>query len=178
MDKEQKKEISDLLSGYSKALALLHQYDEDNLKLLQNAKPKFKLDYETAKFVISEIKKELAPKREKNSELFGQEYQNKLPAITGNIYQIFDGKELYPSLEEKAGHLLYFMIKDHPFVDGNKRIAAFMFVYFLNRNNYLSDKSGKRKIDNNALVALTLLIAISHPREKDKMIKIITNFIS
>lgn len=177
MDKEQEKEISDLLSGYSKALELLHQYDEDNLQLVQSARAKFKLDYETAKYVVSEIKKELAPEGEKNSDLFGREYENKLAAIIGNIYQVFNSEELYLSLEEKAAHLFYFMVKDHPFVDGNKRIAAFMFVYFLSRNNYLRDKSGKRKIDNNALAGLTLLIAVSHPEEKDKMVKIITNFI-
>ncbi len=178
MEKEQEKEISELLSGYSKALVLLDQYDEDNLQLLQSASAKFKLDYERIKLVVSEIKKELVPEGEKNSELFGQEYENKLAAIIGNIYQIFDEKELYPSLEEKAAHLFYFMVKDHPFVDGNKRIAAFMFVYFLNRNNYLFNEKSEKKIDNNTLASLTLLIAISHPREKDKMVKIITNFIS
>jgi prophage maintenance system killer protein len=178
MEKQQEKEISELLSGYSKALELLRQYDDDDLRMLQNARPKFKLDYETAKSVVSEIKKELAPEGEKNSELFGREYENKLAAIIGNIYQIFNGEELYFSLEEKAGHLLYFLVKDHPFMDGNKRIAAFIFVYFLSKNDYLYGEKAEKKIDNNALASLTLLIAVSRPEEKEKMVKIIANFIS
>lgn len=95
----------------------------------------------------------------------------------GNIYQTFGGKELYSSLEEKAAHLLYFVIKDHPFVDGNKRIASFLFVYFLDKNNNLYRNTSEKKINDNALTALALLIAISNPNEKDKLIKIITNLI-
>jgi death-on-curing family protein len=86
-------------------------------------------------------------------------------------------KKLYLSLEEKAAHLLYFVIKDHPFVNGNKRIASFLFVYFLDKNNYLYRASGERKINDNALVALSLLIAISNPRDKDVLVKIVTNLL-
>jgi len=91
--------------------------------------------------------------------------------------QTFDKKELYPSIEEKAAHLLYFIIKDHPFIDGNKRIGSFLFVYFLDKNKYLYRKTGERKINDNALTALALLIAVSDPKEKDKLIKIVTNLL-
>ena len=123
------------------------------------------------------IKKELIAKKEA-SKLFGQESEEKFKAILGNIYQTFGGQELYPSLEEKAAHLLYFTIKDHPFVDGNKRIASFLFIYFLDKNNYLYRANGEKKINDNNLITLALLIAISPPDEKEKLIKIITNLLS
>jgi death-on-curing family protein len=126
--------------------------------------------------IINELKKELFEKKEA-SDLFGQEYADKLKAILGNIYQTFGGKELYPSIEERVAHLLYFIIKDHPFADGNKRIGSFLFVYFLDKNNYLYKETGERKINDNALTALALLTAISDPKEKDKIIKIITNLL-
>jgi len=109
--------------------------------------------------------------------LFGQENSEKLKGILGNILQTFDKKELYPSIEEKAAHLLYFIIKDHPFIDGNKRIASFLFVYFLDKNKYLYRENGEKKINDNGLAALSLLIAISDPKEKDKLIKIVTNLL-
>ncbi len=95
----------------------------------------------------------------------------------GAIYQTFDKKELYSTLEEKTAHLLYLTIKDHPFADGNKRIASFLFVYFLEKNNYLFKRNGERKITDTTLVALALLIATSKPEEKDIMINIITNLL-
>jgi death-on-curing family protein len=123
------------------------------------------------------MKEELIVKKEA-TELFGLENGEKFKAIIGNIYQTFGGADLYPSLEEKAAHLLYFIIKDHPFIDGNKRVGSIMFIYYLNRNNYLYKNSGEKKINDNALTTLALLIAISDPKEKDKMIKIITNLLS
>ncbi|OGI26648.1 MAG: hypothetical protein A2359_00830 [Candidatus Moranbacteria bacterium RIFOXYB1_FULL_43_19] len=173
----QEKEILSLLESYSKTLSLLEQYDKEKLTLSKKAKGKFILKYEHAKEVIGKVKKRLTVKKEA-SNLFGQENSEKLKAILGNIYQTFAKKELYPSLEEKAAHLLYFVIKDHPFVDGNKRVGSFLFVYFLDKNNYLLKKSGERKINDNALTALSLLIAISAPREKDKLIKIVTNLLA
>lgn len=172
----QEQEILNLLSSYAKTLTLLEQYDKEKLALIKKAKGKFILKYEDAKRVIKEIKKELILQKEA-SELFGQESGEKLKGILGNIYQTFNKKELYPSLEEKAAHLLYFIIKDHPFIDGNKRIASFLFVYFLDRNNYLYRSTGEKKINDNALTALSLLIAISDPKDKDILIKIITNLI-
>lgn len=172
----QEQEILNLLASYSKTLTLLEQYDKEKLPLIKKARGKFVLKYKDAKGVIDEVKKELIAQKEA-SDLFGQETSEKFKAILGNIYQTFTGKELYSSLEEKAAHFLYFTIKDHPFVDGNKRIASFLFIYFLDKNNYLYRPSGEKKINDNALTALTLLIATSDPKDKDILIKIITNLL-
>ena len=169
-------EILDLLANYSKTLSLLEQYDKEKLSLVKKAKARFILKYEDAIKIIQKIKEELMAKKQA-SYLFGQEDKGKLKSILGGIYQTFGKKELYPSLEEKAAHLLYFIIKDHPFVDGNKRIGSFLFIYFLDRNNFLHRKTGEKKINDNALVALSLLIATSAPKDKDILIKIITNII-
>lgn len=173
----QEKEILNLLESYSKTLTLLEQYDNEKLQLSHVGKGKFVLSYDEAIRVITELKTELLEKKEA-AELFGQEYGEKFKGILGNIRQTFGGKELYPSLEEKAAHLLYFIIKDHPFADGNKRIGSFLFVYFLDRNKFLYKKSGEKKINDNALTALALLTAISDPKEKDKIIKITTNLLA
>jgi len=173
----QEREILSLLENYSKTLTLLGQYDTEKLRLSRRGRGEFIMSYEEALQIIKELKKELISKKEA-ADLFGQEYDEKLKAILGNIRQSFGGKELYPSLEEKAGHLLYFIIKDHPFIDGNKRIGSFLFVYFLDKNNYLYKETGEKKINDNALVALALLTAVSNPAEKDKMIKIITNLLA
>jgi death-on-curing family protein len=173
----QEQEILSLLSNYAKTLTLLEQYDKDKLSLYKKTIDKFVLQYDEAKAVIDKIKKELVEKKEAN-DLFGVDNNLKLKGILGNIYQTFDAKELYPSLEEKAAHLLYFIIKDHPFVDGNKRNASFLFVYFLDKNNYLHKANGEKKINDNALTALTLLIAVSNPNEKEKFIKLITNLLT
>lgn len=172
----QEQEILDLLANYSKTLTLLEQYDTEKLNLIKNGKGKFILDYKKARRVVDELKKELSIKKEA-SNLFGQENSDKFRAILGNIYQTFSGKELYQSIEEKAAHLLYFIIKDHPFADGNKRSGAFLFVYFLDNNNYLYKESGEKKINDNTLTVLALLTAISDPKEKNKIVKIITNLL-
>jgi len=173
----QEKEILNLLAHYAKTLTLLEQYDKEKLSLIGKGKSKFILKYEEAMKVIQEIKKELIAKGEA-SDLFGQENSDKFKSILGSIYQTFGKKELYPSLEEKAAHLLYLVIKDHPFVDGNKRIASFLFVYFLDKNDFLYRKTGEKKINDNALTALALLIAVSDPKEKDKLIRILTNLLA
>jgi len=173
----QEQEILNLLADYSKTLTLLEQYDQGKIPLIRKVKAEFMLQREDAKRIIRGIKKELIGKKEA-SDLFGQENSENFEGILGNIYQTFDGKSLYPSLEEKAAHLLYFTIKDHPFVDGNKRIASFLFVYFLDKNAYLYKKNGEKKINENALTALSLLIAISAPEDKDILIKIATNFLT
>ena len=172
----QEQEILNLLANYSKTLTLLEQYDKEKLTLIKKTKGKFVLEYKDARRVVQEIKKELITKKEAG-DLFGQESGEKFKAILGNIYQTFGKKELYPSLEEKAAHLLYFIIKDHPFVDGNKRIASFLFIYFLDKSDFLYRKNGEKKINDNALTALALLIAVTDPKEKDKLIKIITNLL-
>jgi death-on-curing family protein len=172
----QGREILDLLSNYSKTLTLLEQYDSEKLVIAKTGRGKFVLSYEDAQKIIKEIKKELITKSEAG-DLFGQKYVDKFKAVLGNVCQTFDGKELYVSVEEKAAHLLYFIIKDHPFADGNKRIGSFLFVYFLNNNDYSYKEDGEKKINDNTLTVLALLIAISEPKEKDKMIKIITNLL-
>ncbi len=170
-------EILSLISSYSLTLTLLDQYDNDNVALRRKGRPGFVFKYDEAKKVICELKNELAERIEA-SALFGHEVENKLKSVFGAIYQTFDAKDLYRSIEEKSAHLLYLVIKDHPFTDGNKRIASFLFVYFRDRNSYLLKQNSEKKINDTTLVTLALLIAISEPREKDKIIKIISNLIT
>lgn len=173
----QEKEILSLLADYSKTLTLLEQYDKDRLFLYGKTKSKYNLSYADSNKIINKIRGDLITKKEA-SEFFGIESEKKLESIINNIYQSFGGKELYDSLEEKAAHILYFIIKDHPFIDGNKRIGSFLFIYFLDKNNFLYRKSGEKKINDNALTSLALLIAISNPKDKEKLVKIITSLIS
>ena len=171
---------SDLLSSYKKALTILKQYDDENLRRQKKRKAKFVLKTKDCRQIVKELKKRLADKKDKSGagSLFGQEYAGKFEGIIKGLYQTYAGKEVYASLEEKAAHLLYFAVKDHPFADGNKRIAAFLFVYFLDRNNYSRAENGEMKISENALVALVLLLARSNPKEKETMIALVTNLIS
>ncbi len=175
--KGQEKEILNLLAGYSKTLSILEQYDKEKLKKPKGKKAKFILEYKKCQYIITEIKKELVAKKEA-ADIFGMERESGLESIAKNLYQTFGGKELYKSLEEKAAHILYLIIKDHPFSDGNKRIGSFLFVYFLDKNNYLYRETGEKKINDNALTALALLIAESNPKEKEVLIKIVINLIS
>ena len=174
--KGQEKEILNLLADYSKTLTLLEQYDKNKLKEVRGKKTGFILKYEDCQSIIMEIRKELISKEEAES-IFGNETDNKFESIVKNIYQSFAKKELYQSIEIKAAHFLYLTIKDHPFIDGNKRIASFLFIYFLDKNNYLFRESGERKINDNALAAMALLIASSNPKEKDQMVALITQLI-
>ncbi|MCK4353554.1 virulence protein RhuM/Fic/DOC family protein [candidate division WOR-3 bacterium] len=173
----QEKEILNLLSNYAKTLTLLGQYDKGKIEKPKGKKAKFVLKYEECQQIVKEIKKELIAKKEAG-DIFGRETRGAFEGIIKGLYQTFNRKELYPTVEDKASHLLYFTIKDHPFIDGNKRIGSFLFVYFLDKNDYLYRKNGEKKINNNALVSLALLIAESNPKEKDILIKIITNLIS
>ena len=168
-------EILNLLSTYSKTLSLLEQYDKGNLSE-KGRKTDFVLQYEECQKVIVEVKR--INRQKEASDLFGNERDGSFGGIIRGIYQTFGGKELYPFIEDKASHLLYFIIKDHPFSDGNKRSAAFLFVYFLDKTGYLFKKYGERKINDNALVALALLVAESEPKEKETMIKIIKNLLA
>lgn len=169
-------EILNLLADYSKTLSLLEQYDQGELTERKGKKTKFILRYEDCVKIIVQLKKELIVKKEAG-DLFGQERGGGFEGIIKGLCQTFAKKELYPTIEDKASHLLYLIIKDHPFSDGNKRSAAFLFVYFLDKSSYLFKKSGERKINDNALAALALLIAESDPKEKEMMIKIIKNLI-
>jgi len=163
-----------IISDYAYALDILDRYDYQNLDIRQTSgKETYQLDYNEAKKQIA-----IAKKAYGNSELFGREKDDSLKSSLSTIYQTFDGKDLYPSVEEKAANLLYFITKNHSFTDGNKRIAAFIFLYFLERNRILFDNFGKKRIADNALVALTLMIAVSKPEEKDTMVKVIVNLIN
>ena len=173
----QEGEILNLLSSYAKTLTILEQYDKGELKESKGGKTKFILTYEHCLQIINELRKELVAKKEAG-DLFGSERDGSFEGIIRGLYQSFGGKELYPSVEDKASHLLYFIIKDHPFSDGNKRSGAFLFVYFLDKTNFLFKKSGERKINDNALVALALLVAESEPKEKETMIKIVKNLLA
>ncbi len=175
--KGQEGELLSLLSGYAKTLTLLGEYDKGKLKEVKGKKATFILTYENCLSIIAELKKELTVKKEAG-DLFGQERDGSFEGVIRGLYQSFGGKKLYPNIEDKAAHLLYFIIKDHPFSDGNKRSGAFLFVYFLDKSNYLYRATGERKINDNTLTALALLVATSDPKEKDVMIKIILNLLA
>lgn len=172
----QEGEILSLLASYAKTLTILDEYDKGTLKEAKGAKGVFVLTYEESKRVIAEVKRELIAKKEA-SELFANEKDESFAGVIRGLYQTFGGQELYKTLESKAAHLLYFIIKDHSFSDGNKRSASFLFVYFLDKNNALYRDGGEKKINDNALAALALLVAASDPKEKDVMIALITQLL-
>lgn len=172
----QEKEILNLLADYSKTFTLLEQYDKNELRTKGGKQSKFILKYGTSSKILNELKNSLISKNE-TSDLFGIERNHGLESIVGNLYQTFGKKELYKSVEEKAANLIYLIIKDHPFSDGNKRIGSFLFIYFIDKNNCLYRETGERKINDNTLTALALLIAESNPHEKDQMIALITQLL-
>lgn len=163
-----------IISDYAYALDILDQYDYQRLEINNTTgKATYRLTYEEA---ISQIL--IAKKVHGNSDLFGNEKDDSFKSSISAIYQTFDGIDLYPSIEEKAANLLYFITKNHSFSDGNKRIAALIFIYFLEKNGILYDDSGDKRIADNTLVALTLMIAVSKMEEKDTMVKVIVNLIN
>ena len=162
-----------IITEYSRALDILDDYDHERLGLPEGTQEaKFKLTYEEARKIIEVMKEKFS-----DSALVGREKDQSFIGSIGAIYQTFEEKEVYPSIEEKAAHLLYFVTKNHSFVDGNKRIAAALFVCFLEKNGILYYKKGIPRIDNSALVALTLMIAVSKPEEKETMVKVILNLL-
>ncbi len=172
-------EASGLLSvikDYADSWLLLQKYDEDKLTIAKGVRKSVTISYEEAAEAVAILKKDLVQKKEAG-DLFGQERGEAFRGIVATIYQTYSGKELYPTIEEKAAHLLYFIIKDHPFSDGNKRSGALLFIRFLQKNNYLYANNGERKINDNALVALALLVAESNPKEKDQLIALITQLL-
>ncbi|MFA7083482.1 MAG: virulence protein RhuM/Fic/DOC family protein [Arcobacteraceae bacterium] len=167
----------EIISNYAKSWALLQGYDDQSLEEVINHKEhKFTLDYEEAKEAIGEFKKVLMQKKEA-TELFGQEKANEFKGNLLNIYQTFGGVELLASIEQKAANLLYYIIKGHPFNDGNKRIGAYLFILFLSKNKSLYKTNGELKINDNALASLALLVATSKPEQKDIIIKLIMNIL-
>ncbi len=170
---DEAKGIIQIISEYSRALNILDDFDHQRLASPKGTKKsKYKLTYEEARSIIEQMKKTF-----RDSALVGQEKDKSFQGSIGAIYQTFDGKDVYPTTEDKAAHLLYFVTKNHSFVDGNKRIAAALFICFLQRNGILLGKDGNKRIDDNALVALTLMIAASKPSDKDIMIKVILNLL-
>lgn len=165
------KEILHVIGSYSKALDLLDDYDHRTLKKIDGSIDARKIKYEDCIEIINKLR------FNEESNLFAIERDKGLSSIINNIYQSFDGKDVYKSIEEKASNFLYLIVKNHTFIDGNKRIAATLFIYFLNFYNILY-KNNKQVIDNNTLAALTLLIAESNPKEKEVIIDLVMNFLN
>jgi prophage maintenance system killer protein/transcriptional regulator CtsR len=163
-----------VISDFSYALDTLDRYDYGKLELAHISDQAVKqISYKEAKGAIKTMQGRLS-----DSNLFGREKDNSFRTSLDTICQTFDGNDLYPSIEEKAAHLLYFIVKNHSFVDGNKRIAVAIFTWFLERNGLLYKSDGTKRIADNALVALTLMIAMSDPKEKDIITKIVVNLIN
>jgi len=166
-----------VITEYANSWIMLEQYDKKSLKVRGTKRKAEVFEYEEAKEIIKELKKKLLKKKEAG-RYFGVEKEQGLAAVLGNVGQSIAGKPLYGSIEEKAAHLLYFVIKDHVFIDGNKRIAALLFILFLTKHDCLRRKTGERRINDSALVALALLVAESHIQEKDTMVALITNLLA
>lgn len=171
LDDNEAKDILRIIGSYSKALDLLDDYDHRTLLKPKGNNSKKRIKYEDCLEVINKLR------FNEESDIFAIERNKGLEAIIGNIYQTFDNNDVYQSIEEKASNFLYMIIKNHVFIDGNKRIAATLFIYFLNYYNILY-KDSKQVIDNNTLTALTLLIAESNPKEKEVIIDLVMNFLS
>jgi len=166
------KDVLKVIADYAYALDLLDRYDHGTLSIEKTSgTTDFVLDYKSANEIVLSMKGNF-------DGLFGIEKDQGFKSAIGTIYQTFDGKELYPSAEEKAANLLYFIVKNHAFSDGNKRIAAALFIYFLSSNNILYRADGSKRLADNTLVALTLLIAESKPEEKDTIVKVVVNLIN
>jgi death-on-curing family protein len=172
------KELLNIITDYTNTWLVLNRYDSGTL-LIEDVSTKTakSLEYDKIKKAIERFKARLISKGEA-SDFFGNEVAEKFAALLGTIQQTFSKNELYESLEEKAAHLFYFTIKDHPFVDGNKRIGSLLLILYLIENNYFYNKKGERKINDNALSALALLVAESKPDQKDVMVKLIVNMIN
>lgn len=167
-------DLVNVVTDYTYALDTLDRYDYQELKIDKTtSENKFQATYENAMETILNLKKKFG-----GSWLFGNEKDDSFKSSIGQIYQTFDGIDLYPSVEEKAAMLLYLVTKNHSFSDGNKRIAATLFLWFMQNNGILYNPDGSKRISNGALVALTLMIAESRPEEKDVMVKVVVNLIN
>ncbi|MBO4570812.1 MAG: virulence protein RhuM/Fic/DOC family protein [Bacteroidales bacterium] len=173
-DADQVKSIIDVVQDYTYALDTLDNYDYQTLTIEQTTGPeRFHATYENAMAVIHELKSKFG-----ESALFANEKDQSFRSSIGQIYQTWDGQELYPSIEEKAAMLLYLVTKNHSFTDGNKRIAATLFLWFMDKNGVLYGPDGRKRIADNALVALTLMIAESKMDEMDTMLKLTVSLIN
>ena len=164
-------DIIKVINNYSNALNLLDDYDHKRVNKPNGTKNSTKITYEDCMDIVSKLK------FNSDSDLFALERNEGLKSIIGAIYQSYDGTDLYPTIEEKAANFLYLITKNHTFIDGNKRIAATLFIYFLEVNGILYNDN-RQVIDNNTLVALTLLIAQSNPKEKDILVDLVMNFLN
>lgn len=171
LENDDAKEILKVIGEYSRALDMLDEYDHKTLKKPNGNVDSRIITYDNCITIINSLK------YKEESELFGVERDKGLKAIIGNVYQSFSGQDIYSSIEEKAANLLYLVVKNHVFIDGNKRIAATLFIYFLKFYGILYNENGK-VIDNHTLTALTLLVAESNPKEKEVMIDLIMNFLT
>jgi death-on-curing family protein len=166
-------ELIALIDDYAQTWNIFHEYDEGGIQVqVSTRKAPYEFWYQEAKRIVSEFISEME-KRGISNDLFAREVDNKLEIIVESLNQTFDGVELYKGVEDRAAHLLYLIVKDHPFVDGNKRVGSMLFLYFLEKNRYAWKVSNERKINDNALVALTLLIAESKPESKGTMINLV-----
>ena len=165
------KQVLTVIERFSAALDLLDAYDHQTMSRPEGSVAVYVLTYEECRKVINQMR------FGNESDLFGKEKDDSFKGSIGNIYQSFAGQEIYPTMEEKAANLLYFVTKNHSFFDGNKRIAATLFLYFLNCNGILYDDNGEKRLDDHTLVALTIMIAESRPEEKEMMISVIMNCI-
>jgi prophage maintenance system killer protein len=171
---DEAKALLAVVADYSFALDLLDDYDHQRVAVSGTTPGDVKpLAYDEARRIVDHLGEKFGA-----SSLFGKEKDDSLKGALGAVMQTFGGQDLYPSIEEKAANLLYFLIKDHPFVDGNKRIGAALFLWFLEKNEALYRPDGTKRIADAALVAMTLLIAESHPREKDILTRVLVNLIS
>ena len=170
-DSLETRQVLDIVQSYTAALDLLDDYDHQRLSAPEGTEAIHVLSYEECRQVIDSMR------FGDESDLFGIEKDESFKGSIGNIYQSFAGQDIYPSLQEKAANLLYFVVKDHSFLDGNKRIAATMFLYFLDRNGALF-RNGTKTIDDGTLVAITVMIAESKPEEKDAMIALVMNLMN
>lgn len=165
------RQILSMIEKYNTALELLDSYDHQTMQRPKGRNATYVITYEECRDVIA------AMRFGSESDLFGKEKDDSFKGSIGNIYQSFAGQDMYPSLEEKAANLLYFVTKNHSFFDGNKRIAATMFLYFLDKNGVLF-VDGRKLIEDHTLVALTIMIAESKPEEKEMMISVVMNCIA
>lgn len=165
--------VADVIAGYLPGLQLLRDYDAGELEAAPGTAPRWILTIDEARAVIECVGSDFT-----EDSLFGKERGDGLQAVVESIYQGFGGQQLYPTVQEKAANLLYLVVKDHPLSDGNKRSAAALFVTFLSRNGILMDAAGTSHISNNALAAITLLIAMSDPKEKDLMVALVVRMLS
>ena len=171
---DQARALLHVVTDYTAALDLLDDYDHQRVSVppLEAGEARG-IDYDEAMTVVGELRRKFG-----GSDLFGREKDQSLRGSLGAVMQSFDGRDLYPSIEEKAAHLLYFLVKNHSFIDGNKRIAAALFLWFMEKNGVLYRADGSRHIADNALVAITLMIAESDPQQKDILTRMVVNLIT